>query len=131
MLFKVGAYLVVLLTFGAGLWWVKSQLDLLQTTQARLVQVEGMLNQSRNELTACLLARKIDQRENTDSYQKADWACQETVKQAVAGTRVIRVPVEEYVYVDRQISTPQSCPATKLPDFFRMSDIHKAGTDPD
>jgi hypothetical protein len=131
MWIKAGAALAVLLTLCAGLWWVKSRLDKLEATQARLAQVEQMLSQSRNEITAMQEAAKMDAQENTDGYEKADWACQETVKQAVAGTRVIRVPVEEYVYVDREISTPQECPVVRLPDFFRLRDIQKAGTSPD
>lgn len=128
---KVGFSFAILLAVIAGLWWVKSQLDLLQTTQAQLVRVESALSQSRNELAACVLAKKLDSQENTKGFEKADWACQETVKRAVAGTRVVKVPVEEYVYVDRQISTSQECPAVKLPDFFRLSDIQAAGADPD
>jgi hypothetical protein len=46
MWIKAGAALAVLITLSAGLWWVKSRLDLLQTTQARLAQVEQMLSQS-------------------------------------------------------------------------------------
>jgi hypothetical protein len=129
MWIKAGAALAVLITLSAGLWFVKSRLDKLEATQARLAQVEQMLSQSRNEITAMQEAAKLDAQENTDGYEKADWACQETVKQAVAGTRVIKVPIEEIIYVDREISTPSECPTIKLPDFFRMRDIQKAGTD--
>jgi hypothetical protein len=131
MWIKAGAALAVLITLSAGLWWVKSRLDLLQTTQSRLAQVEQMLSQSRNEITAMQQAAKMDAQENTDGYEKADWSCQETVKQAVAGTRVIKVPIEEIIYVDREISTPQDCPVVRLPDFFRLRDIQKAGTNSD
>lgn len=131
MWLKAGAALAVLITLSAGLWWVKSRLDKLEATQARLAQVEQMLSQSRNEITAMQQAAKLDAQENTDGYEKADWACQETIKQVVAGVRVERVPVQEFVYVDREISTPQDCPTIRLPDFFRLRDIQKAGTNPD
>ena len=88
-----------------------------------------MLSQSRNEITAMQEAAKMDAQENTDGYEKADWACQQTIKQAVAGTRVIKVPIEEIIYVDREISTPQECPVVRLPDFFRLRDIQAAGND--
>jgi hypothetical protein len=131
MWLKAGISFGVLLAFASGLWWVKSRLDLLQTTQARLATVEQMLNQSRNEVAALQMAAKMDNQDNIDGYEKADWACQETVKRAVAGTRVVKVPTEEIVYVDREISTPQDCPIVKLPDFFRLRDIQAAGTNPD
>ena len=131
MWFKAGASLAVLLTLCVGMWWVKSRLDLLQATQARLAQVEQMLSQSRNEITAMQEAAKLDAQENVQGYEKADWACQQTIKQVVAGVRVERVPVQEFVYVDREVSTPSECPRIKLPDFFRLRDIAEAGTDPD
>ena len=131
MWLKAGISFGVLLAFASGLWWVKSRLDLLQTTQARLATVEQMLNQSRNEVAALQMAAKMDNQDNIDGYEKADWACQETVKRAVAGTRVVKVPTEEIVYVDREISTPQDCPIVKLPDFFRLRDIQAAGINPD
>jgi len=59
---KAGASLAVLLTLCAGLWFVRSKLDKLEATQARLAQVEQMLSQSRNELQAERLARKLDGR---------------------------------------------------------------------
>jgi hypothetical protein len=102
-----------------------------EQNKTRITQLEGEIKQVRDDLAAERLARKLDAQDSLDGYQKADWACQQTVKQAVAGTRVIKVPIEEIIYVDRQISTPQSCPATELPDFFRLSDIQEAGTDPD
>ncbi|MFN8995832.1 MAG: hypothetical protein ACK5X3_19510 [Pseudomonadota bacterium] len=131
MWFKAGISLGVVLAFGAGLWFVRGKLDKLEATQTRLAQVEQMLSQSRNEIAALQLANKLDAQENVQGYEKADWACQQTIKQVVAGVRVERVPVQEFIYVDREVSTPSECPRIKLPDFFRMSDIQRAGTDPD
>ena len=128
---KAGASLAVLLTLCVGMWWVKSRLDLLQTTQARLAQVEQMLIQSRNEITAMQEAAKMDAQENTEQYEKADWACQATVKQAVAGIRVKPVPRQEVVrYVETPMGSPD-CPSVRIPDYFRLRDIQEAGTNPD
>jgi hypothetical protein len=102
-----------------------------EQNKVRITELEGEIKQVRDDLAAERLARKLDAQDSLDGYQKADWACQQTVKQAVAGTRVIKVPIEEIIYVDREISTPRECPTIKLPDFFRMSDIQRAGTDPD
>ncbi len=102
-----------------------------ERNKVRITELEGEIKQVRDDLAAERLARKLDAQENVQGYEKADWACQQTVKQAVAGTRVIKVPIEEIIYVDREISTPSECPTIKLPDFFRMSDIQEAGTDPD
>ena len=130
MWIKAGASLAVLLALCAGMWWVKSQLDLLQTTQARLAQVEQMLVQSRNEITAMQEAAKMDAQENTEQYEKADWACQATVKQAVAGIRVKPVPRQEVVrYVETPMGNPD-CPSVPSGDYFRLRDIQQAGTDP-
>ena len=131
MWLKAGLSFGVLLAFASGLWFVKSRLDKLEATQAQLVRVEQTLLQSRNELAALQMAAKMDNQDNIDGYEKANRACQETVKRAVAGTRVVKVPTEEIVYVDREISTPQDCPIVKLPDFFRLRDIQAAGTNPD
>lgn len=131
MWMKAGASLAVLLTLCAGLWFVKSRFDKLEAAQARLAQVEQMLSQSRNEITAMQEAAKLDAQESVQGYEKADWACQQTIKQVVAGVRVERVPVQELVYVDREVSTPSECPRIKLPDFFRLRDIQEAGTNPD
>lgn len=131
MWFKAGASLAVLLTLCAGLWWVKSRLDLLQTTQTRLAQVEQMLIQSRNEITAMQQAAKLDAQENVEQYEKADWACVATVKQAVAGIRVKPVPRQEVV---RYVETPMGnsdCPSVPVGEYFRLRDIQQAGTDPD
>ena len=131
MWIKAGASLAVLLTLCAGMWWVKSRLDLLQTTQARLAQVEQMLVQSRNELRAEQLARKLDAQEDTEQYEKADWACVATVKQAVAGIRVKPVPRQEVVrYVEAPMGNP-NCPSVPSGEYFRLRDIQQAGTDPD
>jgi transposase len=131
MWFKASISLGVVLAFGAGLWWVKSRLDLLQSTQTRLAQVEQMLIQSRNEITAMREAAKLDAQENVQGFEKADWACQQTVKQAVAGTRVKPIPAQEIIkYVEVEVGN-SDCPSVRLPDFFRMRDIQEAGTDPD
>lgn len=131
MWLKVGASFAVLLTLCAGMWWVKSRLDLLQTTQTRLAQVEQMLSQSRTELQAERLARKLDAQENTEQYEKADWACVATVKQAVAGIRVKPVPRQEVVrYVETPMGNPD-CPSVPSGEYFRLRDIIQAGTDPD
>jgi hypothetical protein len=131
MWLKASISLGVVLAFGAGLWWVKSRLDLLQSTQTRLAQVEQMLIQSRNEITALQLANKLDAQEATTGYEKADWACQQTVKQAVAGTRVKPIPAQEII---KYVETPMGnsdCPSVRVPDYFRLRDIQEAGTDPD
>lgn len=131
MWFKAGAALAVLLILCAGLWFVKSRLDKLEATQARLAQVEAMLVQSRQELDAERLARKLDAQENTEQYEKADWACVATVKQAVAGTRVKPVPRQEVVrYVETPMGNPD-CPYVPVGEYFRLRDIQEAGTDPD
>ncbi|OYU50919.1 MAG: hypothetical protein CFE27_14965 [Alphaproteobacteria bacterium PA1] len=128
---KVGASLAVLLTLCAGMWWVKSRLDLLQTTQARLAQVEQMLSQSRNEITAMQEAAKLDAQESVQGYEKADWACQATVKQAVAGIRVKPVPRQEVVrYVEAPMGN-SDCPSVHVGEYFRLRDIAEAGTNPD
>lgn len=130
MWIRTGAVLAVLITIGAGLWFVKSRLDKLEATQTRLAQVEQMLIQSRNELAAERLARKMDAAENTNQYEKADWACHATVKQAVAGTRVKPVSRQEVI---RYVETPMGsadCPGVYVPDNFRLRDVQQAGTDP-
>ena len=130
MWIKAGAALAVLITLSAGLWFVRSKLDKLEATQARLAQVEQMLVQSRNELRAEQLARKLDAQENTEQYEKADWACQATVKQAVAGIRVKPVPRQEVVrYVEAPMGNPD-CPSVPSGEYFRLRDIQQAGTDP-
>ena len=113
-----------------GLWWISSRLNLLQTTQARLVKVETLLSQSQNEIAAMREAAKLDAQFEQEAYEKADNACRQTIRQVVAGTRVVKVPVEEIVYVDREVVTPQDCPAIKLPDLYRVRDIQEAGTNP-
>jgi hypothetical protein len=128
---KAGASLAVLLTLCAGLWFVRSKLDKLEATQARLAQVEQMLIQSRNEITAMQEAAKLDAQENVQGYEKADWACQATVRQAVAGTRVKPVPAQEII---KYVETPMGdsdCPSVRVPDYFRLRDIQAAGTDTD
>jgi hypothetical protein len=131
MWFKASISLGVVLAFGAGLWWVKSRLDLLEATQTRLAQVEQMLIQSRNEITAMQEAAKLDAQENVQGYEKADWACQQTIKQVVAGTRVKPIPAQEIIkYVEIEVGNPD-CPSVRLPDYFRVRDIQEAGTDPD
>lgn len=102
-----------------------------EQNKVRITQLEGEIKQVRDDLAAERLARKLDAQENVQGYEKADWACQQTIKQVVAGVRVERVPVQEFVYVDREISTPSECPSIKLPDFFRLRDIQAAGTNPD
>lgn len=128
---KAGASLAVLLTLCAGLWFVRSKLDKLEATQARLAQVEQMLVQSRNEIAALHLANKLDAQEATTGFEKADWACQATVKQAVAGTRVKPIPAQEIVkYVETPVGNTH-CPSLPSREYFRVLDIQEAGTDPD
>lgn len=131
MWLKIGASIGVLVTLFAGLWFVRSKLDKLEATQTRLAQVEQMLVQSRNELQAERMARKMDAQENTDQYEKADWACVATVKQAVAGTRVKPVPRQEVVrYVETPMGNPD-CPSVPVGEYFRLRDIQEAGSNPD
>lgn len=131
MWIKAGISLGVVLAFGAGLWFVKSRLDKLEATQSRLAQVEQMLIDSRNEIAALHLANKLDAQEATEGFEKADWACQATVKQAVAGTRVKPIPAQEII---RYVETPMGnsdCPSLPPREYFRVLDIQEAGTDPD
>lgn len=120
MLFKAGAYLVVLLTFGAGLWWVKSQLDLLQTTQARVVQLEQSLATSRKEVSTLQEQRRIDAEQALGDYQKADWACNSTIKEVVAGNRVKPIILKERIY-----ETTGECPAAE--PMYRVRSLQRAG----
>jgi hypothetical protein len=124
MLFKVGAYIAVLLTFGAALWWVKSQLDLLQSTQARVVQLEQSLATSRKEVSTLQEQRRVDAEQALGDYQKADWACNSTIKEVVAGNRVKPIILKERIY-----ETTGECPAAE--PMYRVRSLQRAGRTPD
>lgn len=124
MLFKVGAYLLVLLTFGAGLWWVKSQLDLLQTTQVRVVQLEQSLATSQGEVLKLQEQRRIDAEQALGDYQKADWACNSTIKEVVAGNKVKPIILKERIY-----ETTGECPAPE--PMYRVRSLQRAGRSAD
>ena len=127
MWFKAVASIGAVAALIIGAVWITNEVSNhfkdYEAKKTRLVLVEKMLTDSRNEVAALQAARQAENQAATESYEKADWACQETVKQVVAGTKVVRVPVEEYVYVE----TPGSCPRVDLPPLFRLRDVQNAG----
>lgn len=127
MWFKAVASIGAVAALIIGAVWITNEVSNhfkdYEAKKARLVLVEQMLIDSRNEVTRLQVARQAENQAATESYEKADWACQETVKQVVAGTKVARVPVQEFIHVE----VPGTCPRIDLPALFRLHDVQDAG----
>jgi hypothetical protein len=101
-----------------------------ERNKVRIVELEGEIKQVRDELAAERLANKLDGQDDLDAYEKADWACQETVKRVVAATKIVPVPVKEYVHVEKEVTVPGECPVYRFPPMYRVRDVLEAGTGP-
>lgn len=99
-----------------------------ERNKVRITELEGEIGQVRDELAAERLANKLDGQDDLEAYEKADWACQETVKRVVAATKIVPVPVKEYVHVEKQVTVPSECPVYRFPDLYRVRDIQEAGS---
>ena len=98
-----------------------------ERNKVRITELEGDLALAQRDLAAERLANKLDAQNDLESFEKADWACQETVKRVVAATKIEPVPIKEYVHVEKQVTVPGECPVYRFPDLYRVRDIQEAG----
>jgi TolA-binding protein len=92
----------------------------------RIVKLEEQLRQSRSDLKALQEAEKLDAQEALESFEKADWACVNTIKRVSAGLKVPPVEKERFIHVE----VPGQCPIVELPPLFRLRELQEAGADP-
>lgn len=92
-------YLLAFALLWGGIWLVKVKLDELGAATAKVARLETELATVKKELAEQKLICKASETESEVSYGKAAWACQDVVRRAVAVTKVVRVPVQEVVYV--------------------------------
>lgn len=92
-------YLLAFALLWGGIWLVKVKLDELGAATATVARLETELATAKKELADQKAACKASEKESEVSYGKAAWACQDVVRRAVAVTKVVRVPVQEVVYV--------------------------------
>jgi hypothetical protein len=100
-----------------------------ERNKVRITELEGDLALAQRDLAAERLARKLDAQDDLESFEKADWACQDTVKRVVAATKIVPVPIKEYVHVEKQVTVPGECPVYRFPPMYRVRDVQAAGTD--
>lgn len=101
-----------------------------ERNKVRITELEGDLRLAQRDLAAERLANKLDAQGDLESFEKADWACQETVKRVVAATKIVPVPIKEYVHVEKQVTVPGECPVYRFPPMYRVRDVLEAGTAP-
>lgn len=100
-----------------------------ERNKARITELERDLTLVQRDLAAERLVRKLDAQDDLESFEKADWACQDTVKRVVAAIKIVPVPIKEYVHVEKEVAVPGECPVYRFPDLYRVRDIQTAGTD--
>lgn len=101
-----------------------------ERNKVRITELERDLSLAQRDLAAERLAQKLDAQDDLEAFEKADWACQDTVKRVVAATKIVPVPVKEYVHVEKQVSIPGECPVYRFPPMYRVRDVLEAGTGP-
>lgn len=101
-----------------------------ERNKVRITELESDLALAQRDLAAERLANKLDAQGDLESFEKADWACQETVKRVVAATKIVPVPVKEYVHVEKEVTVPGECPVYRFPPMYRVRDVLEAGTGP-
>lgn len=117
--------LAVLACLGGGVWWVKTQLDKLGVVTADKARLEQELKTVKRELATERLSAKLDHQEGELSYGKASWSCQNIVRGAVAAAKIVRVPVQEFVYVKEE-NGKAVCDTSELPDLYSLRDVEDA-----
>lgn len=133
MWFKAAAAFGLAAALAFGGWQsvqaIKAHIQNDKANIIRITQLEGDLKRALDDLAAERLANKLDAQGDLESFEKADWACQETVKRVVAATKIVPVPVKEYVHVEKEVTVPGECPVYRFPDLYRVRDVQAAGTD--
>jgi hypothetical protein len=100
-----------------------------ERNKVRITELEGDLALAQRDLAAERLANKLDAQNDLESFEKADWACRDTIKSVIAATKIAPVPIKEYIDVEKQVSVPGECPVYRFPDLYRVRDVQTAGTD--
>jgi hypothetical protein len=100
-----------------------------ERNKVRITELESDLRLAQRDLAAERLAQKLDAQSNLESFEKADWACRDTIKSVIAATKIAPVPIKEYVHVEKQVSVPGECPVYRFPPMYRVRDVQAAGTD--
>jgi hypothetical protein len=118
-------YLLAIALLWGGVWLVKVKLDELGTVTADKARLEQELKTVKEALAAERLSAKLDHQEGEVSYGKASWSCQNIVRGAVATTKIVKVPVQEFVYVKEENGVAV-CDTSKLPDLYRLRDTEDA-----
>ncbi len=98
-----------------------------ERNKVRITELERDLTLAQRDLAAERLANKLDAQGDLEAFEKADWACQDTVKRVVAATKIVPVPIKEYVHVEKQVSVPGECPVYRFPPMYRVRDVQEAG----
>jgi hypothetical protein len=140
MLIKAGIGLGFMFALAGAAWWIGSQLDQLAETKIQLVEAHGERDtakkearDARSELAAERQARLLDLHEGTADFEKADWACHQTIKKVVAARAIKPVP-REYFTQESQTDETQKpnciCGNVALPDLYRLRNVQAAGSDP-
>jgi hypothetical protein len=139
MWFKAGIGFALVFALTAAAWWLGARLDLLDKTQVELALVKDDrddalkdLRQAKSELAAERQARLLDAQEGTADFEKADWACQDTIKRVVAARAIKPVP-RQYLTPEGQTNEVETsnriCPDASVPDLYRLRDVQTAGSD--
>lgn len=132
MWFKAAAAFGLAAALAFGGWQsvqaIKAHIQNDKANIIRITQLEGDLKRALDDLAAERLANKLDAQGDLESFEKADWACEETVRRVVAATKIVPVPVKEYVY-EKQVTVPGECPTYHFPPMYRVRDIQAAGAD--
>ncbi len=118
-------YLLAIALLWGGVWLVKVKLDELGTVTADKARLEQELKTVKETLAAERLSAKLDHQDSEASYGKASWACQDIARGAVAATKIVKVPVKEFVHVVEENGAPV-CDTSKLPDLYRLRDVEDA-----
>jgi hypothetical protein len=98
-----------------------------ERNKVRITELERDLSLAQRDLAAERLANKLDAQDDLEAFEHADWACQDTVKRVMAATKILPVPVKEYVHVEKQVSVPGECPVYRFPPMYRVRDVQEAG----
>ncbi len=140
MWIKAGIGLGFMFALAGAAWWIGSQLDQLAETKIQLVEAQDERDAARKEarearidLAAEREARLLDLHEGTADFEKADWACHQTIKRVVAA-RVIKPVPRQYITQESQTDETEKpnriCRDVALPDLYRLRDVQAAGSDP-
>jgi hypothetical protein len=98
-----------------------------ERNKVRITELEGDLALAQRDLAAERLANKLDAQGDLESFEKADWACRDTIKSVIAATKIAPVPIKEYIDVEKQVTVPGECPVYRFPDLYRVRDVQEAG----